>query len=142
MTQPMNTHAITHERAPHRLGEAAPPDDAARHFESALAYETDCWDVNQALKKREGGFVVLDVRASSAYATGHVPGAVHLPTARISESSLQAYPADTLFVVYCSGPQCNGADKAALRLAQLGRSVKKMIGGIDGWKAEGLGLEP
>jgi len=26
-------------------------------------------------------------------------------------------------------------------LARLGRPVKKMIGGIEGWKDEGLGLE-
>lgn len=125
----------------HGLGEAAAPEEAARHFERALAYETDCWDVSQALKKGEQGFVVLDVRSPKLYAAGHVPGALNLPTGRIVEHHLAGYPPDTLFVVYCSGPQCNGADRAALRLARLGRSVKKMIGGIDGWKDEGLGLE-
>ena len=39
-----------------------------------------------------------------------------------------------------NGPHCNGADKAALRLAQLGRLVKKMIGGVEGWKVEGFPL--
>jgi len=47
---------------------------------------------------------------------------------------------DTLFVVYCSGPHCNGADRAALNLARLGRPVKKMIGGVEGWKDEGFSL--
>jgi rhodanese-related sulfurtransferase len=46
-----------------------------------------------------------------------------------------------VFVVYCSGPHCNGADRAALRLARLGRPVKHMIGGIEGWKDQGLGLK-
>ena len=41
-----------------------------------------------------------------------------------------------LFVVYCSGPHCNGADRAAVALARLGRPVKKMIGGVTGWTAE------
>jgi len=45
-----------------------------------------------------------------------------------------------LFVVYCNGPHCNGADRAARRLAMLGRRVKKMIGGIEGWKDEGFSL--
>ena len=129
------------EATRHGLGEAATPGDAARHFERALAFETDCYDVDQAMKKGERGFVVLDVRAPRLYATGHVPGAVSLPTGRITEGSLQAYAADTLFVVYCSGPHCNGADRAALRLARLGRPVKKMIGGIEGWKIEGFALE-
>jgi rhodanese-related sulfurtransferase len=126
---------------PPRLGDAADSPDAARHFESLLAFETDCWDVNDASKRREGGFVVLDVRSPALYAAGHVPGAVNLPHARIIERNLEAYPVDTMFVVYCSGPHCNGADRAALRLARLGRPVKKMIGGIEGWKDEGLGLE-
>jgi rhodanese-related sulfurtransferase len=52
--------------------------------------------------------------------------------------TLASWPADTLFVVYCAGPHCNGADKAALRLAQLGRRVKVMIGGMTGWADEGF----
>ena len=125
----------------HGLGEHAHPHEAARHFEAQLAYETDCYDVNEALRNRRPGFVVLDVRSPRAYATGHVQGAVSLPHGRIDERSLGSYAPDVLFVVYCSGPHCNGADRAALRLARLGRPVKKMIGGIEGWKDEGLGLE-
>ena len=125
----------------HGLGEAASSEDAARHFASRLALETDCWDVSQALKNRRTGFVVLDVRAPHHYAVGHVPGAINLPHGRIVERNLESYPTGTLFVVYCDGPHCNGADRAALRLARLGRPVKKMIGGIEGWKDEGLGLE-
>jgi rhodanese-related sulfurtransferase len=122
------------------IGEAAPSEDVIRHFARALSFETDCWDVSQALKKREAGVVVLDVRSPQHYAAGHVPGAQNLPTGRIVERNLEPYPRETLFVVYCDGPHCNGADRAALRLAQLGRPVKKMIGGIEGWKDEGLGL--
>jgi len=128
-------------QAPDVIGAAAAPQDAARHFESQLAFETDCWDVAQALQRRQPNVVVLDVRAPSLYAAGHVPGAVNLPHARIIERNLAAYPANTLFVVYCNGPHCNGADRAALRIARLGRPVKKMIGGIEGWKDDGLGLE-
>lgn len=32
----------------------------------------------------------------------------------------------------------NGANKAAVRLARLGRPVKEMIGGVLGWAAEGF----
>jgi rhodanese-related sulfurtransferase len=53
---------------------------------------------------------------------------------------MATYPPNTIFVVYCTGPHCNGADKAAVRLARLGRPVKKMIGGIEGWKDEGFEL--
>ncbi|KJF77052.1 rhodanese, partial [Klebsiella aerogenes] len=43
-----------------------------------------------------------------------------------------------MFVVYCAGPHCNGADIAALKLAQLGRPVKMMLGGLTGWADEGF----
>ena len=119
---------------------AADTKDAAAHFESLLRFETDCWDVQQALHSGSPGFVLLDVRAPRLYAAGHLPSAVNLPHGKIHEASLAAYPEATLFVVYCSGPHCNGADRAAARLARLGRPVKKMIGGIEGWKDEGLGL--
>jgi rhodanese-related sulfurtransferase len=121
---------------------AAAPADAAAHFQRLLAYETDCWDVHAALMAGHSGFVVLDVRSPDAFAAGHIAGAVSLPHRRINERNLSAYPADVLFVVYCAGPHCNGADRAALALAHLGRSVKKMIGGVTGWKDEGFELTP
>jgi rhodanese-related sulfurtransferase len=38
------------------------------------------------------------------------------------------------------GPHCNGANRAAVRLAELGRPVKEMTGGITGWQDEGFEL--
>ncbi|MXX43462.1 MAG: hypothetical protein F4Z53_10495 [Acidimicrobiales bacterium] len=60
--------------------------------------------------------------------------------ATITEEALEAYPPETLFVVYCAGSHCNAADKAGARLARLGRPVKKMIGGKSGWLEEGFDL--
>lgn len=120
--------------------EAAHPSDSLRHFERLFTFETDCWDVHEAMKNGNYDFVLLDVRSPQLFQTGHVPGAVNLPHGRINERNLDAYASDTLFVVYCGGPHCNGADRAAVNLARLGRKVKKMIGGIEGWKDEGLDL--
>ena len=119
---------------------AAQPDDASAHFEKLLRFETDCWDVHAALQGADPGFVLLDVRSPQLFAGGHIPHAINLPHGKINERNLADYPPDTLFVVYCNGPHCNGADKGALRLARLGRQVKKMIGGIEGWKDEGFSL--
>jgi rhodanese-related sulfurtransferase len=123
---------------------AAAPEEALAHFQKLLAYETDCWDVHAALAGGHSGFVTLDVRSPEAFASGHVPGAVNLPHRRLNARNLAAYPADVLFVVYCAGPHCNGADRAAVALARLGRRVKKMIGGVTGWRDEGfdLAVEP
>jgi rhodanese-related sulfurtransferase len=121
---------------------AAPPEVAAAHFAARLALETDCWDVHAATRDGAADFVLLDVRTPALYARGHVPGAVSLPRREIDRGRMAAWPADTLFVVYCAGPHCNGADKAALALARLGRPVKMMIGGVTGWLDEGLTLQP
>jgi rhodanese-related sulfurtransferase len=84
------------------------------------------------------GFVLLDVRGPAAFARGHVPGARNLPHREITAERLAEWPAGTLFVVYCAGPHCNGADKAALRLAEHGRPVKLMLGGMTGWADDGF----
>jgi rhodanese-related sulfurtransferase len=70
-----------------------------------------------------------------------VPGAISLPVGKMSDRRMAEWPAETLFVVYCAGPHCNGTDKAAIRLASLGRKVKVMIGGMTGWADEGYAFE-
>ena len=119
----------------------AHPDVALQHFEHKLAVETDCSDVHAALATGDPGFVLVDVRSAALFADGHVPGAIHIPHAQLTEPRMAAYPMETLFVVYCAGPHCNGATKAAARLALLGRPVKEMIGGITGWIDDGLALQ-
>ncbi|MBA5604864.1 rhodanese-like domain-containing protein [Duganella sp. FT3S] len=120
---------------------AAPSAAALAHFEAQFSFETDCWDVHHALANGQQDFVLLDVRGTEKYAAGHVPGALDLAHGKIIGAKLAHYPADTLFVVYCAGPHCNGAARAAVRLARLGRPVKLMTGGITGWLDEGFMLE-
>lgn len=126
---------------------AAASQVAAAHFAARLSLETDCADVAAALKADAVDFVLLHVVGSpEAYARRHVPGAIHLRHAEMSVERMAQWPIETLFVVYCAGPHCNGADRAALNLARLGRPVKLMIGGVTGWDDEGLpfatGSEP
>jgi len=120
---------------------AATPAEAEAHFARKLSYETDCWDVHHAMTTGKATFVLLDVRSPELYAQGHVPGAVSLPHGKIIEAKMREWADGTLFVVYCAGPHCNGADKAAWKLSRLGRPVKLMIGGVTGWLDEGFELE-
>ncbi|MEB6632551.1 rhodanese-like domain-containing protein [Kluyvera cryocrescens] len=118
---------------------AAPSEQAVAHFRQRLALETDCADVHAAMRQSDIDFVLLHVVGSpEAFAQRHIPGAIHLRHAAITHEKMQAWPENTLFVVYCAGPHCNGADRAALKLAQLGRPVKLMIGGMTGWQDEGF----
>jgi rhodanese-related sulfurtransferase len=120
---------------------AAPADQALVHFEDEFRFETDCSDVQAALAAGDPDFVLLDARSHALFDQGHVPGAVSLPHGKIIASKLAAYAPDTLFVTYCAGPHCNGAARAAVRLARLGRPVKIMVGGVTGWLDEGFALE-
>ena len=121
----------------------APADSptALAHFEDLFRFETDCWDVHDAITSSKQDFVLVDVRSPKHYARGRAPGAVNIPHGKLIESTLRRYPPATIFVVYCAGPHCNGAFRAAVRLARLGRPVKVMIGGFTGWLDEGFDVE-
>lgn len=118
-----------------------PAAEAAAHFRARFTFETDCWDVHASEELADRGFVLVDVRSRELFDQGHLPGAIHIPHQRLTEKRLAEYPRDTLFVVYCSGSHCNGSTRGALRLAELGRPVKEMIGGVTGWLDEGFALE-
>jgi rhodanese-related sulfurtransferase len=107
-------------------------------YSERLSFETDCWDVHDAMTRNVADFVLLDVRGPQLYEKSHVPGALNLPHGKMTERNMSEWPQDTVFVVYCAGPHCNGTDKAALQLGRLGRKVKVMIGGITGWADEGF----
>lgn len=114
--------------------EPAASSAAQAHFASKLSFETDCWDVHFDISHGIADFVLIDVRSPALYAKSHAIEAVNIPHATMTERRMSDYPMETKFVVYCTGPGCNGADKAALRLSKLGRPVKIMIGGIVNWE--------
>ncbi|MCL4857982.1 MAG: rhodanese-like domain-containing protein [Caldilineaceae bacterium] len=112
---------------------AAEPVDAYAFFSRKLAYETDPSDLYSDMQAGVPGFAVIDVRSPEAYAERHTPGAVSLPHALINAETTARFDKETLLVVYCWGPGCNGATKAAIKLSALGFRVKEMIGGIEYW---------
>jgi rhodanese-related sulfurtransferase len=116
----------------------ASPARAAAHFAERLSFETDVSDVHADLEARSAGLLVVDSRGDLAWRQGHLPGAVHLPTAEIATRAAVLVPAGTVVVTYCWGPGCNGATRAALQFARLGYAVKEMIGGYEYWVREGF----
>ena len=119
---------------------AATPSEALVHFSRRLAFETDCSDVHYSQQQNHVDYVLVDVRGQEAFRAGHVPGAINISTREMTAERMGEFAHDTLFVVYCAGPHCNGVHRAATRLASLGYAVKEMIGGVTGWLDEGLPL--
>ncbi|MEV4488511.1 rhodanese-like domain-containing protein [Micromonospora coxensis] len=120
---------------------AVPPADpavAVAHFRNRLCFETDVSDVHADLIAGVPGLVVVDSRGPDAWRQGHLPDAVHLPTAEIAARAAALVPRGALVVTYCWGPGCNGATRAALEFARLGYPVKEMLGGFEYWVREGL----
>ena len=120
---------------------AAAPADAAAHFAARLAFETDVSDVRADLAADVASVVVVDTRNDAAWAQGHLPGALHIPTARIAELAPTLVDPSKTVVTYCWGPGCNGATRAALAFARLGYQVKEMLGGFEYWAREGFAFE-
>jgi rhodanese-related sulfurtransferase len=111
---------------------------ALEHFARRLEVETDVSDVAAAQADGTQDFVLLDSRSREAYDAGHLPGASWLP--ELTAETVATLPEGPV-VAYCWGPSCNGACKAALRLAELGRPVKEMLGGFEYWARDGHPVE-
>ncbi|TVU64650.1 sulfurtransferase [Paenarthrobacter nitroguajacolicus] len=111
---------------------------ASEYFRAKLQCEIDVMEVAES---EPGSLVVVDTRRQSSWDHGHIPGAVHMPTAQIPARAPDLIPAESQIVVYSWGPGCNGSTFAALAFAELGYSVKEMIGGIEYWIRNGLPVE-
>jgi rhodanese-related sulfurtransferase len=114
------------------------PQLAMAFFRGRLDFQTDVSDVRDGLLHEEPGFVLVDSRSKVAWEQGHIPEAVHLPTAEIAERAAELLDPAVPVVTYCWGPGCNGSTRAALALALAGYSVKEMIGGVEYWIREGF----
>lgn len=113
---------------------AADPAIANAFFSAKLTYETDPSDVYADMKNELADFILIDVRSAADYAKSHAQGAINLPQVNINAETTSKLSKEKLLVVYCWGPGCNGATKAAAKLSTLGFHVKEMIGGIEYWE--------
>ena len=125
---------------------APSPAESAAFMLAKLHYHTDGADVAEDLSAGVDAIVVIDTRAEAHYAAGHVPGAINFPHRLMDASSTATLDRSKTYVCYCDGIGCNGSTKGAYKLAQLGFTVKEMLGGLDFWKRDGspiaTGSEP
>ena len=90
-------------------------------------------DINQGVKEYNAtdGAVLLDVRTSSEYAEGHIPGSKNLPLQSIDKVERMIENKATPIFVHClSGARSR---QAAAVLQQMGYTNVKNIGGISAY---------
>ncbi|HET7028154.1 MAG TPA: molybdopterin-synthase adenylyltransferase MoeB [Candidatus Limnocylindrales bacterium] len=105
--------------------------EARAHIKEVSPQEAD-------LARERGDVAIVDVRESSEWDQGHVPGAVHISKSYIEQQIEAAVPDRSRPVVlYCAG----GVRSlfAAETLQELGYTdVSSMAGGFQQWKSQGL----
>jgi molybdopterin/thiamine biosynthesis adenylyltransferase/rhodanese-related sulfurtransferase len=112
--------------------------EVLRQIKSRIA-EVDPSEVRDQL---QNGTVVLDVREAEEWATGHIPGARHVPKSFL-ESRIEGAAADrdAHIILYCQSGN-RSAWAARTLIEDLGyTNVESMTGGITLWKDRGYGVE-
>lgn len=88
---------------------------------------------------RSGEVVVIDVRPKTEYDVAHLPYALSMPLAEITQR-LAELPTGKDIVAYCRGPFCLFSDEACQLLQAHGYRVTKLLDGVSEWQAAGLEL--
>ena len=93
----------------------------------------------------DGETIFVDTRDDAEYSEGHVRGALSLPDSNKEERFPSVQPLlaeEGRIILYCSGPECEMAEKTAYLLVQLGyRSLMIMSDGFPAWQKAGYPVE-
>ena len=77
---------------------------------------------------------VIDVRTSTAFAQGHIPGAISIPVRELRER-IRAFSKDRDLVLYCGSAETESLEGAKI-LHDLGyTNVSVLAGGFPAWQA-------
>jgi rhodanese-related sulfurtransferase/DNA-binding transcriptional ArsR family regulator len=90
--------------------------------------------------RHDSDVVIVDVRSTEDYATGHLPGAISVPSEGLLDR-LSELPAEAEIVAYCHGPYCVTSAECVRLLRQHGRNARHLAGGFAGWHRAGAPLE-
>jgi rhodanese-related sulfurtransferase/DNA-binding transcriptional ArsR family regulator len=103
--------------------------------------DTEQVDRDELLRRaRAGEVTVIDVRPAQEYANGHIPGAVSVPLAELTDR-LAALPRDRQVVAYCRGAYCVMAHDAVRLLRDAGRDAARLRDGMLEWRLADLPVE-
>jgi rhodanese-related sulfurtransferase len=84
-----------------------------------------------------GQVTVIDVRSMEQFVASHIPGALHIPVARI-EGEIPYLPKGKPIVTYCTCPAEESSGEAAMILMRAGVPAKALQGGMEEWTRRGF----
>ena len=111
------------------------------YYQAKLDFEIDAAELFAALQADQRKIVVVDARLAAAYVAEHIPMAINLPHASLSNAMVRTLDSDKLYVCYCDGVGSNVSTKGAFSLAALGFEVVELSSGLDAWKRDGYKTE-
>jgi rhodanese-related sulfurtransferase len=94
-------------------------------------------DLNEELKTNKE-LQILDVRRTSEYADGHIPGALNIPLAELSKR-LQDIPQNKQIVLICASGYRSSIAKSLLEKNGTVNLIN-VLGGIKAWKSNGYNI--
>lgn len=87
-----------------------------------------------------GEVVVIDVRPTAEFVSGHIAGAMSVPVPELAER-LREMPKGKRIVAYCRGPYCLQSDDAVRILKEAGFDALRLEIGLPEWRALDLPTE-
>ena len=106
---------------------ASPSDKAA--------YRQISMEEAVTMMAQESDYIILDVRRSDEFASGHIPGAINVANESIGTAEIPELPEkNKLILVYCRSG--NRSKQASQKLADLGYTNIVEFGGIMDWTGE------
>ena len=114
---------------------------AADYLGAPVTDDSDAVARDELLRRaRTGKVVVLDVRPTTEYTAGHIPGAVSVPLEQL-QHRLDELPANVEIVAYCRGAYCVLSYDAVDQLTAAGRKARRLHEGMLEWRLAGLPVE-
>jgi rhodanese-related sulfurtransferase len=95
-------------------------------------------EVNQ-IRRKDFSSIIVDVRETKDFISGHVPGAINLPEGNWGKISSLQY--DLTMIIYCYSNTCPLGRQAMAEFVRHGYSAIEMEGGFEAWKENNLPVE-
>ena len=113
-------------------------------FKAEDIKQIDLAEATQLFDQKEAIFI--DARSLDDYITGHIPGALHIPSYQLGFSEQEFFaglPPNTLLVTYCAGSSCQSSIELALKIVQdFGhKNTQAFVGGWQAWMHSGYPIK-